>query len=270
MRRYTVGSVSFLNALPLVEGLEEEPGVHVTSEVPSRLLDTLLNGHAAVALCPIIEYQTSPEPLAIVPVGAIGSASTTLTVRVFSRRPLFEIDHVAVDGDSRTSIALLQVVLHEMYATRPGLTTFNHRPTLDEAADGADAVLLIGDKVVASAPHRETFPYQLDLGDAWRRISGLPFVFAAWMTLRGTDLDKLPRVLRRQREINRGRIHEIINRHATERGWTRELAEQYLCTLLRFDLGQRELKAMTVFWQRCHALGLIDEVRPLELYDTRG
>jgi chorismate dehydratase len=268
MRTHTVGSVSYLNALPLVEGLDEEPGVTVTSDVPSRLLDILLEGRASVALCPIIDYQTSSTPLVVVPVGAIGSASTTLTVRVFSRRPLPDVDHIAVDGDSSTSVALLQVVLHELYTTRPKLTTFNHRPTLAEAADGADAILLIGDKVIASAPKEGDFPHQLDLGDAWRRIFGLPFVFAAWMTRRGTDLEELPGVLRQRREVNRGRIRDIIERHATKRGWTRELAELYLCTLLRFDLGQRELKAMSVFWQRCRELGLIDEVRPLELYDV--
>lgn len=264
----TVGSVSYLNAMPLVDGLDTDDGVRVVRDVPSRLLETLLARRAAVALCPVIDYQTSPEKLAIVPVGAIGSSSATLTVRVFSRRPLSDIQHVAVDRDSRTSVALLQVLLHDLYATRPGLTSFNHRPTLAEAADGADAVLLIGDKVVVSAPRQEDFPHQLDLGDAWRRMTGLPFVFAAWMTRRGTDLDELPRLLRRRREINRSRIRDIIDRHATERGWTRELAEQYLCTLLRFDLGQRELKAMSVFWERCHELGLIDTVRPLELYDT--
>ena len=191
MRTHTVGSVSYLNALPLVEGLDEESGVTVKSDVPSRLLDILLQGRASVALCPIIDYQTSSEPLAVVPVGAIGSASTTLTVRVFSRRPLPDVDHIAVDGDSSTSVALLQVVLHALYGTRPHLTTFNHRPTLAEAVDDADAILLIGDKVVASAPDGEEWPYQLDLGDAWCRISGLPFVFAAWMTRRGTDLEDL-------------------------------------------------------------------------------
>ena len=114
MRTITVGSVSFLNALPLVDGLDEEPGVKVTSDVPSRLLETLLHGRAAVALCPVIDYQTSPTPLEVVPVGAIGSDSTTLTVRVFSRRPLSDVDHVAVDGDSKTSVALLQVVMQEL------------------------------------------------------------------------------------------------------------------------------------------------------------
>ena len=66
MRTHTVGSVSYLNALPLVEGLEEEPGVTVTSDVPSRLLDTLLEGRASMVLCPIIDYQTSSAPLVIV------------------------------------------------------------------------------------------------------------------------------------------------------------------------------------------------------------
>jgi chorismate dehydratase len=167
-------------------------------------------------------------------------------------------------------VALLQVVLHALYSARPTLTTFNHRPTLTQAAVQADAVLLIGDKVVSSAPPGSDFPYQLDLGDAWRRITGLPFVFAAWMARKGTDLEGLPYMLRQRRETNRGRIRDIVDSHATGRGWTRELAELYLGTLLSFDLGERELKAMSLFWERCHELGLIDEIRPLELYDVSG
>ena len=270
MGTFTVGSVSFLNALPLVDGLEDEPGVKVISDVPSRLLEALLHDRAAIVLCPIIDYQTSPEELQVVPAGAIGSEETTLTVRVFSRRPLAEIDHVAVDGDSRTSAALLKIVLDELYGIRPPMTSFNHDPTLDEVAEDADALLLIGDKVVASAPNPEVFPYQLDLGEAWQSISGLPFVFATWMTRRNSDLGHLPSLLRKRRVSNQNRIHEIVHRHAGDRGWTAELAEHYLGTLLRFDLGQRELKAMSVFWERCHKLGLIERVRPLELYDGGG
>jgi predicted solute-binding protein len=73
-------------------------------------------------------------------------------------------------------------------------------------------------------------------------------------------------MLRRRRDHNSSRRSEIVNRHAADRGWTEDDAELYLGSLLSYDLGQRELKAMTVFWQKCFELGLIDTIRPLKLY----
>jgi chorismate dehydratase len=263
---YIVGSVSFLNAAPLIDGLERSGEAHVITDVPSRLLDTLLSRRVSIALCPTIDYQTGPEELCLVPVGAIGSERTTLTVRVFSRVPCDRIEHVAVDRDSSTSVALLQVVLSDLFGIRPRLTAFNHDPTLEQTIDDVDALLLIGDKVVTSAPDPERFPHQLDLGEAWHRVTGLPFVFATWMAPVGVDLTELPELLRRRRQLNSTRIREIVAAAASSRGWSDELAEHYLGTLLRYRIGQRELEAVTLFWDRCHELGLIDRIRPLVLY----
>jgi len=262
-----IGVVSYLNAKPLIDGLEDEHGIRLIPDVPSRLLEDLLRRRTSVALCPTIDYQTSSEELAIVPAGAIGSTATTLTVRAFSRQPVNRIEHVAVDRDSHTSIALLRVVLAELYGIHPRLTSFNHDPTLAEAAGGADALLLIGDKAVASTSETSRFPHHLDLGEAWHRITGLPFVFAAWMALPDADLGDLPRKLRRRRDHNASRISEIVSRHAADLGWTEDEAELYLGSLLSYDIGQHELKAMSVFWEKCHHLGLIDAIRPLKLYE---
>jgi len=263
---FTVGSVSFLNASPLVDGIEEDGRVRLITDVPSRLLDALLDRSASIALCPTIDYQTAGRELCVVPVGAIASEGTTLTVKVFSRQPIETIEHVAVDGDSRTSVALLQVVMSELHGIRPRLTSFNHDPQLHEVADEVDALLLIGDKVVVTEPDPRQFPYQFDLGEAWRRITDLPFVFAAWMAPLGAELDELPELLRERRVLNRPRIREIVARRARETGWSEQLAEHYLGSLLRYEIGQRELEAMTVFWEHCRRLGLIDEIRPLRIY----
>jgi chorismate dehydratase len=131
----------------------------------------------------------------------------------------------------------------------------------------ADAVLLIGDKVITSAPD---LPHQLDLGEAWKRITGLPFVFAVWMTTANSELGELPARLRRLRQINCSRIPEIVERHAPPSGWPVPLAEHYLGNLIRYGLGERELKAITEFWKRCHDLDLIERLRPLELYTRPG
>ncbi len=258
----TIGCVSYLNAKPLVDGVDGAQGIRVVAEVPSRLLKGLLARETEAALIPIIDYQTSPEPLCIVPVGAIGSNGMTLTVRVFARRPFDQVRRVAVDGDSRTSVALLQVVFDKLNGSPPEVVPLSGADpsTLPE---GIDAVLLIGDKVVSAAPN---LPHQLDLGEAWKDMTSLPFVFAAWMTRPDSDLGDLPSILARRRAENLHRISEVATRHAQAAGWPQELAEHYLGQLLRYDLGQRELKAITTFWERCRRLGLIQSIRPLSLY----
>ena len=263
----TIGCVSYLNARPLIAGVEASPGVRVVSDVPSRLLDGLVSGRFDVALCPVIDYQTAATDLAIVPVGAIGSDGETLTVRVFSSRPLSRVTRIAVDGDSRTSVALLQLVFAELYGDLPRLDPLPAGPGPRPLPPEADAILLIGDKVITGAP---ALPYQLDLGEAWKRLTGLPFVFATWMARASDDLGGLPELLRHCREANAHRIDDIVAGHAAAAGWPEDLARHYLGTILRYRLGQRELKAITTFWSRCRDAGLIAELRPLRLHRSEA
>ena len=262
---YTVAAVSFLNARPLIEGLDSENGIRLISDVPSRLLETLLEDRASVALCPVIDFQLSPIELKIVPVGAIGCDGCTLTVRVFSRAPMEKTTCVHTDGDSHTSVALLSVVFKELYGRVPEIENLVSTDVNGSAAP-PDTVLLIGDKVVCNQPDAALYPHQIDLGEAWRAMTGLPFVFACWMARSDRNLGELPGLLKRCRDRNRGRIAEIAAHHALASGWPEQLAVEYLREILRYDLGPRELETIELFWSRCHDLGLIDQLRPLRLY----
>ncbi len=264
---FTVAAVSFLNARPLIEGLDEQPGIRLITDVPSRLLETLIEDRAIVALCPVIDFQLSPTELSIVPVGAIGSDGPTLTVRVFSRVPMSEVADVRTDGDSHTSVALLKVVFDEIYRRIPSVDTLESTD-VNGSASPPETVLLIGDKVVRNRPDPELYPFELDLGEAWKQITGLPFVFACWVARAGSDLDDLPEVLVRCRDRNRGRIREIAAAHAQKSGWSEHLAVEYLGNILQYDLGLREFTAIELFWRRCYELGLADRQRPLRLYDN--
>ncbi len=257
----TVAAVRFLNAVPLVDGLEDDAGLRLAADVPSRLLALLLEGSADIALCPVIDYQSAPAELCVVPVGAIGSDGPTHTVRVFSPEPLDRVETVLVDTDSHTSVALLDVVYTHLFGRRPRLA-----PLDDPGHPGTDTVLLIGDKVVTSAPPSSSHPHTLDLGEAWHEITGLPFVFATWMARRGHDLGDLPKRLARRRRHNLEHLDELVERVALPRGWARELAASYLGSILSYELGPRERRAMELFWSRCHELGIIERLRPLRLY----
>jgi chorismate dehydratase len=259
---HTVAAVSFLNARPLIDGLEREPGISVITDVPSNLLEALTSQRARIALCPVIDFQTADTDLCIVPVGAIGSDGPTHTVRVFSRVPIREIRTVHTDGDSHTSVALLEIVIDALTGRRPELTTLATKP--ERGADLPESVLLIGDKVVRDEPTVALYPYQLDLGEAWKKLSGLPFVFAAWLARHGDDLGELPATLHRYRDRNMLRIPEIVATHAD--GWPADLATRYLREILRYEIGPRELESIELFWGRCRALDLIGDLRPLRLY----
>ncbi len=264
---HTVAAVSFLNARPLVDGLDEDPGVHLVTDVPSRLLETLIADRASVALCPVIDFQLSPVELQIVPAGAIGSDGPTLTVRVFSQLPMEEVTLVHTDGDSHTSVALLSVVFDEILGRVPVIKSLA-TTDVNGSSDPPDTVLLIGDKVVRNRPDPELYPFELDLGATWKEITGLPFVFASWMARADRDLGKLPELLGNNRDRNRNQTAEIAKAHAAASGWPEDLAVEYLGEILRYDIGSREFEAIELFWKRCHQLGLIERLRPMKLYSA--
>jgi len=244
-----IGGVSYLNAKPLLYGLESRKDISLTLDVPARLLDGLRTGRLDAALLPVIDYQRM-EGLAIIPVGGIGCDGPTLTVRIFSPVPIEQIESLACDPDSHTSVALAQVILAERY----GLT-----PRLGE--DGA-ARLLIGDKVVVSEP--AGMKYQLDLGAAWKELTGLPFVFAVWTARSGFEIGKLGQWLDEARRQGTAHIDEIVRRDAVGRGWPAGLAKEYLSSNLKFEIGSRQVSAMELFFKLAAARGIIaSPPRPL-------
>lgn len=235
-----LGSVSFLNAKPLIYGLEQDEGVKLSLEVPSLLLDGMRDGRYDVALLPVIDYQRM-EGLRVLTAGGIGCDGPTLTVRVFSRVPMTQVYTLACDTDSHTSVALARVVFAEAFGLTPEFVTLSH----DRAFDPSVARLLIGDKVVSEEP--AGFPHQLDLGEAWKQLTGMPFVFAAWMARADVDLGDLPLRLERAKQAGLLHVEQIIAREAAPRGWPADVALRYLTEYLKFDIGPEQIRAIERF-----------------------
>jgi chorismate dehydratase len=259
--------VSYLNAKPLIAGVENLDA-HVHYAVPGRLAEQLANGAADLALCPVIDFFRAPQPLQIVPVGGIGCEGPTLTVRLFSQRPLAEVTTVHGDTDSHTSLMLLRVLLREWYGQAVTLMPYTVSTDTPTAGDGdpwPEALLLIGDKVVTAAPDDTRYPYQMDLGQAWHQLTGLPFVFAVWMARPDSKLVDLPRQLDRQRQINARQLEAIVQQYAPAHGWPIDLAREYLTHILQYTIGPRQIEAIEKFAQLAHHHGLIEAPRRLSL-----
>jgi chorismate dehydratase len=210
-----------------------------------------------LALLPVIDFQRLAG-LVLVPAGGIGCDGHTLTVRLFSRAPVDQIDTLACDPDSHTSVALARIILAERFGLRPEFIDLNKatgRPR--------EARLLIGDKVICDEP--VGFEHQLDLGFAWKELTGLPFVFAAWMARDGVDLRDVPQRLQRAKSSGMQHVDEIVRRFAVPRGWPAGIALQYLTVYLKYDIGEAQVRSMRLFFDLARRHGII----PAPGYDLR-
>ncbi|HVZ94997.1 MAG TPA: menaquinone biosynthesis protein [Phycisphaerales bacterium] len=265
--------MSFLNTLPLIEGLGKLEDARLTLTAPSRLIDLLLGDEIDIGLVSIIDAQRAPTgtPLAIVPCGMIGCDGPTMTVRLFSRRPPNEIGELHADVDSHTSVALARIILEKSFGAKPRLVDFDAESFLagdrsPSPEEWPGAMLMIGDKVVTHSPPVTLYPHQLDLGEEWKKLTGLPFVYAAWMCRAGIAGSELVRtaaaLLDRQRRHNATRLDWIVEARAPVRGWPAGLARTYLRDLLRFEVTPRHVEAVERFFDLAHECGVIAERRP--------
>ena len=271
-RPIRVGVVSFVNTLPLIDGLERLGDLELRQSVPSLLVDQLLAEEVEIALCSSIDYQRSPQPLVMLPAGALGCDGPTMTVRLYSTVPIERITTVHCDTDSHTSIALMRILLAEVFKITPNTIDYNAREHVagNRPLDWPDAMLLIGDKVVTDSPPAVRYPHQLDLGEAWRDMTSTPFVFAAWMGLATADHDRLraaSAILDRQRRANRLKLDSIVHYRARPRNWPSDLAAQYLKQRLVYDFGEAQRRGLELFFTKAHQHGLIDQVRPLHVIE---
>jgi chorismate dehydratase len=264
---FRVGSVSFLNARPLIYGLDEAEDVELSLAVPSNLLDGLRNQAYDVALLPVIDYQRLPG-LRLMDAGGIGSNGPTLTVRLFSPVPLGNLKAVAVDTDSHTSVVLARILLAECFGVRPEFIAWNPRRP-DNVIPESAARLLIGDKVVCEEP--VGLHHQMDLGEAWKNLTNLPFVFACWTARAGVKLGDLPQRLGKARQQGLQHVEEIVARHALPRGWPAALARRYLLENLKFEIGPQQIEAIALFHRLAYQHGLLEH-QPwnLDIYPTPG
>ena len=180
-QRIRVGAVRYLNTKPLVFGLAQSaPQIELVYDLPSRLADSLAAGRLDVALIPSIEVFHNPG-YTVISDACIACRGPVRSVKLFSRVPLESIRTLALDEGSRTSVALVQILLREQFGIRPELAPFPIEASPESIE--ADALLMIGDRAMRSPAGR--FVAEWDLGDVWCRWAELPFVFAMWVGMKG-------------------------------------------------------------------------------------
>jgi chorismate dehydratase len=264
-----IGAVSYLNTKPLVYGLAElAPQHELVFDLPSRLADDLAAGKLDVALIPSIEFFRGNR-YQIVSDACIGCRGPVRSVKLFSRVPLAEIGTLALDEGSRTSVALVRILLQERFDVSPKLLPLSIEESAASVA--ADAILMIGDRAM-HAP-RGQFAIEWDLGDVWCRWAELPFVFAMWVARQGSGfgvqgsegaLAEVAIALNKARDVGVANLEEIAEREHGAVGISYEECLVYLRDHLHFYLQDRELAGLRLFYERACAMGLAPKGRRLQ------
>lgn len=233
--RYRIGSVPYLNAIPLTCTLG--PDDSLTLLPPSALASALHAGRLDAALVSVTEPLLHAGYRIVDGVGIV-SHGPVASVFLAHRRPLEQIRTISVDPASCTSVSLLRVLLAER-----GLhPEFVDLPDYAGASD-CENVLLIGNPALefrqADGSHS-----LWDLGAAWNDLTGLPFVYAVWAIPDGVDAGPLAAGLRAAAVAGQAVIPELV---ATRSEFDHALRQAYLGGHIRYELGPAEKEGLQRF-----------------------
>lgn len=201
-RKIRIGAVSYLNTKPLLYGIQRSSvmrEIDLVIDYPARIGDMLLRNEIDMGLVPVAVIPRMPEYYINGNYG-IGSDGPVASVCLFSEVPVQEIRRVLLDYQSKTSVQLARILLKRHWKMEPELV--NAGIDFQDLIRGTTAGVVIGDRAFQQ---RGVSPYVYDLGEAWKNMTGLPFVFAAWIS--GKRLD--PEFVERFDEANRMGVAEI-------------------------------------------------------------
>lgn len=249
--------MSFLNTVPLVWGLLTErkhPNIVLSMATPADCAEQLRKGEADLGLVPVAEIARQQLP--VLPGSCISSDGPVRSILLISQKPWEEVSTLAGDANSRTSVVLAQIILRDRFGVAPTLSS--QPPVLEEMLANADAALLIGDSALHVDP--DSLPYQvLDLGEEWKRLTGLPMVFAAWAGPAALEAPWLEAALRDSLCYGQANVDDIVEQVSASHGVDAQMAHHYLTHHIRFWLEERELAGMAEFLRRARAHRLLPE-----------
>jgi chorismate dehydratase len=243
LKPFRVGSVPYLNAAPLMRGIEDD----VVLVTPTKLAEMLRQDELDAALVSVTEVLFN-DRYDVLDGVAIASLGEVKSVFVAHRYPLAEVREIFCDTASLTSVNLLKVLLAER-GIRAELVPL---PDYD-IAPGCDAVLLIGDPAIdfLRAGHRHQI---WDLGSAWFELTRLPFIYAVWALRRGIENKELRRRLREAMDFGVDTIDHIIK---TRTEYDLDFRKDYLGWHIHYHLGADEKRGLAKFADllRKHSFG---------------
>ena len=258
-----IGAVGYLNARPLTWALDRSPERwQVRYDLPSVCARLLQDGEVDLGLVPSIEYLHAID-YRFVPGVGVTSRGAIASVALYSTRPLDQVRHIALDTSSRTSVALIQVLCRHHFRIQPRFVP--HGPDLAVMTRDFDAGLLIGDPAF-EADHAALGLQKFDLGLEWTKMTGLPFVYAAWTGRPGAASAGDVRALQDAQAAGLGAIDLIAAEYANGDPAKTAKAAAYLRDNVKYGLGADEAAGLQMFLDHAADLGLAPARRRLEFF----
>jgi chorismate dehydratase len=185
--KVNVSAVAYLNAAPLVYGLQYAPAgksFDLSLDVPAVCAQKLLTGEVDIALTPVAAIPQSND-YKIVTEYCIGAVGAVATVCLFANTPVEHLHTIYLDSHSRTSSLLVQLLARDFWRIKPSFKSIANLADIQQVKNRVGVgYLLIGDKTFGLA---QKFTHVYDLAEAWITHTGLPFVFAAWVARAGVS-----------------------------------------------------------------------------------
>ncbi|MCU1386207.1 MAG: Chorismate dehydratase [Acidobacteria bacterium] len=262
MTAVRLGAVGYLNARPLVYGLDRQPRFDLRYDIPSECA-RLLHAHAIdVGLIPSIEYLRGPQPYRFVPGPAVTSRGPVASVAIYTRREPRDIATIAMDTSSRTSVVLATVLLRRAFGVTAEAVPM--APDLDAMLHRADAALIIGDNALFLNPPSTV--RKLDLGALWTETTGLPFVYAVWAGWPDAMNTDDVSLLRRARDEGVADPEGVARAYYPGDTARQDVATRYLRDNIRYYLAEDELDGLRTFYRYAADLGLVSFDGELRFY----
>ena len=257
-----LGAVAYLNARPLVYGLELKTDLFsLRFDVPSRCAALLHEGSIDVGMIPSIEYVRGREAYRIVPGCGITSSGDVASVALFSTKPVGQIRSIAADTSSRTSNGLLHVLCAEAFGIDPKFVPMP--PRVDEMLVQCDAALLIGDPALF-LDHAARGLLKIDLGAEWVKLTGLPFVWAFWAGRPGVLSPAAVEALFAAKDGGVAASDQVAAAYCVPEHTA--LGQAYLRENIQYTLGDHEVAGVRRYYQLAEKHGVVDAIRAPEFY----
>jgi chorismate dehydratase len=239
--------------------------------VPAQLNQMLCRGEIDVCPSSSIEYGRNPDKYYFLPDISISSVGAVKSVLLFSRVPMRDLNNrtIGLTTESETSVNLLKIVLARNY----GFVNVFERTSLPlrEALGSFSALLLIGDLALKEGMRKsDLFVY--DMGELWYEFTGLPFVFALWMVNRDSAEKKADAVMALYKELIAAKrlayeAYGTIADSCSERGWIDRKALIDYWRTISYDLTQRHIEGLTLFFRYAQEMGLIRAEPDIRIFE---
>jgi chorismate dehydratase len=259
-----LGRISYINCYPVYGAIDrgiERVSAEIVTGTPAELNDLLVAGELDVSVISAVAYVRHARDLVLLPDLAISCDGPVRSVLLLSKRPAGRLDGRAVllTASSRTSVALLELLCREVWRIQPRFAEVRAEASdLDHLAElPHEAVLVIGDPALILSARR-AYPYCVDLGAAWKQLTGLPFVFAVWAARRAADpaaVRRSHRALVASRDWGLRHLDELAAAASVATGVAIASCREYFAGL-DYAFTDRHLAGLTEFFRRLTALGI--------------